>query len=88
MNGDKYQDPNLKDLDTVLVGPIGDVVCIKGAVKREGIYELSSKTKAWDALMQFSGGLAPNAYSQHILIKRYFNIIYFGRFIKSIDVIF
>ncbi len=73
LNGDKYQDPNLKDLDTVLVGPIGDVVCIKGAVKREGIYELSSKTKAWDALMQFSGGLAPNAYSQHILIKRYFN---------------
>lgn len=65
------EDDNLKiqDQDVILIGPYKNLVTVKGAVKRPGIYELKDQENLED-LMSFFGGFTPEAYTELLVIER------------------
>ncbi|MBT6120130.1 hypothetical protein HOH45_01535 [bacterium] len=73
LNGDRFQDPKLQAFDTIFVPTIGDIVQIEGKIKRPGIFEIKSKTNAYDAIEIFGGGFSPFSYTKNIQIERIIN---------------
>ncbi|MBT5953442.1 hypothetical protein HOG98_01855 [bacterium] len=73
LNGDRFQDPKLHAFDTIFVPTIGDIIKIEGKAKRPGIFEMKSKTNAYDAIETFGGGFSPFSYTKNIQIERIIN---------------
>ena len=69
LRGDNRHDEQLRAYDSIFVPPIGDVVQVKGDVKRQGIYELTTKTMLSD-ILDLAGGYTPTTYAKKIQIKR------------------
>jgi len=59
----------LQDNDHVFIPPRGKTVSIRGQVKRPAIYELKARESVAD-LIQFAGGLHPEAYTKRFQIER------------------
>ncbi len=59
----------LQDQDVLLVGQYNNLVTIKGAVKRPGIYELK-KGESLSDLISYFGGFTPKAYTDLFLLER------------------
>jgi len=70
LRGDHSQDPQLQTLDTIFVPIIGDVIQVKGVVKRPGIYEVEDGTNANKAIFEYAGGPSIGYYGKHIQIER------------------
>lgn len=62
----------LQDNDYVLVKPMGSVIDLSGAVKREGSYELKDG-EGMAELLQYAGGVKANAYLPIVFVQRYEN---------------
>jgi len=69
VKGDQSKDIRLEDEDIVFVPPVGNRVAINGAVVKPAIYELKEDEKLND-LIEFTGGLTFNAYTERIPIER------------------
>jgi protein involved in polysaccharide export with SLBB domain len=67
--GDRSQDPNLKDHDTILVPAIGSVVKIDGMVKRPAIYEVKKGESIAD-IIKMAGGLTYNYFYKRLQVTR------------------
>ena len=71
INGEKESDLQIRDNDVLLIPPIGDVVAIRGSVKRPAIYELPEDTSvALGELIQMAGGLDVKGYAHRLQIER------------------
>ncbi len=70
LSGNPYNDPGLSDYDTLYIPIISETVKINGLVKRPGIFEIDSKTSAYDAISLLAGGITPYAYIKKIQINR------------------
>lgn len=71
-NQKSNQDFFLLDNDYLIVNPIRKVVAITGEVRRPMKYELKENENIKD-LIQFAGGLLPNAYTKVVTIERILN---------------
>lgn len=69
-SGDRSGDQLLRDQDVIFVPHIGGTVAIAGAVHQSGIFELAQERTA-NQVLDYAGGVLPNAYSQSLYIKRY-----------------
>ncbi len=67
--GDRSVDVQVKENDIIMVPPIGDVVAIRGSVKRPAIYELAS-TIALSQLIEMAGGLSAKGYANRLRLER------------------
>lgn len=81
LEGDASGDKLLQSGDVVFIPPRGDMITVKGEVKRPALYELKGNETLQDALM-FSGGAAEDAYLSVAQLKRTMNG---KRLIQSID---
>ena len=70
LRGDNRQDPQLQTLDTIFVPVIGDVIQLTGVVKRPGIFEISGRVNAHDAIFEYAGGPSLGYYGKRIQIER------------------
>lgn len=70
LQGDKSQDLNLHNGDTVFVPSLRDQVSVKGAVVRPGKYELLQETSL-DEVIRLAGGLDPAANARRIKVYRW-----------------
>ena len=69
MRGRRDRDVRLKHMEVVFIPVIGRTVQVTGAVRRSGIYELRGREQVTD-LLEFAGGLAPDATPQFSQILR------------------
>ncbi|MBI1976883.1 MAG: SLBB domain-containing protein [Candidatus Omnitrophica bacterium] len=69
IEGKKNADLQIQQNDIILVPPIGDVVMVKGGVKRPAIYELTSSISLTE-LIQLAGGLTARSYGHRIQVER------------------
>lgn len=64
----------MKDGDAIEVGKLLSLfhnrLTIKGAVYREGVYQLSGKVNTVKSLIQKAGGLLPEAFTNHAVLHR------------------
>lgn len=70
MKGDLTQNKVLQDDDVIKVAPYTARVEVKGAVKRNAIYEVSN-TNRLDKVLQYAGGLGDNANREFVRITRF-----------------
>ena len=66
INGDNSSDINLRPNDVILVGVANKNLQITGAVKRQGIFELTGEESA-ETLIAYAGGLAPGADTEAVI---------------------
>lgn len=69
LKGEKKNDINVEDGDTLFVPLIGETVGISGNVYRPAIYEISKDSSLSD-LFYLAGGLMPTSYLNRIQIQR------------------
>ncbi len=69
ISGEKSVDIQVRENDVIMVPPIGDVVAVKGSVKRPAIYELTS-TIALSQLIEIAGGLSAKGYAHRLRLER------------------
>lgn len=69
LHGDSSGDIRLKSGDTVFVTTIGPTVAVKGAVKRQAVYELKGGERVRDAV-GLAGGFTAEAYAKRIEVMR------------------
>lgn len=81
LEGDASGDTLLQSGDVVFIPPRGEMVTVKGEVKRPALYELKGDETIHDAL-RFSGGAGEDAYLSVAQLQRITNG---KRLIKSID---
>ena len=58
LEGDNSSDINLRPNDVIFVGDAGNALLITGAVKRQGVFELTGEENA-ETLIAYAGGLQP-----------------------------
>jgi protein involved in polysaccharide export with SLBB domain len=69
LSGDKSEDYALESGDTLFVPVVGDVVAIRGQVKRPALYELKGGERLKD-LIEMAGGVQADAYFGQAQIER------------------
>lgn len=69
LNPKKSREVYLQDNDYIIVEPIGKVVTIEGAIRREGSYELTSNENL-NKLLQIAAGINPTTYLEDVLVTR------------------
>jgi polysaccharide export outer membrane protein len=69
LEGDTSKDSRLLPGDVIFVPPVGNVVAVKGEVKRPAIYELKNETTAAEAV-KLAGGLTSRAYPELTRLER------------------
>ncbi len=69
LKGERSNDTRLQDGDIVFIPPVSKRVAIVGSVFRSAIYELKENETLKD-LLEYSGGLLVNAYTDRIHIER------------------
>jgi len=69
MDGTSPDPVQLRNNDYVFIPPRGETVAITGSVKRPAYYEVKDDETAED-LVDYAGGLEPNAYSKRFQIER------------------
>ncbi|MCG7547233.1 SLBB domain-containing protein [Pseudoalteromonas sp. Of7M-16] len=72
LNGDTSGDVSLRSGDVVFIPSVGPQVSVEGAVKREGIFELTAKDDK-DSLVKMFGGFKENAFTKRVQVRRVFN---------------
>jgi protein involved in polysaccharide export with SLBB domain len=72
LKGDLTQNKVLQDDDVIKIAPYSGRVELRGAVKRNAIYEVSAKDRLADVL-SYAGGLADSANKDFIRISRFGN---------------
>jgi protein involved in polysaccharide export with SLBB domain len=68
--GKKFSNTRLQNQDVILIHTAAKHVYLKGAVKKEAIYELINNEGVKE-LIDFTGGFKDNAYVEQIQIERY-----------------
>ncbi len=68
--GKKFSNTRLQNHDVILIHTAAKHVYLKGAVKKEAIYELINNEGVKE-LIDFAGGFKDNAYVEQIQIERY-----------------
>ena len=69
LHGDTSGDARLLPGDVIFVPPIGNIVTVKGEVKRPAIYELKGEATAADVIA-LAGGTTPQAYREITRLER------------------
>ncbi|WP_418637360.1 SLBB domain-containing protein [Winogradskyella sp.] len=69
LTGSQEGNLKLQDQDVILIGPYKNLVTVKGAIKRPGIYELKDQENL-DNLIDFFGGFTPEAYTELLVVER------------------
>ncbi|WP_125780836.1 polysaccharide biosynthesis/export family protein [Pseudoalteromonas rubra] len=69
LDGDRSGDISLRSGDVVFIPSAGPQVTVEGAVKREGIFELTGQDKK-DDLVKMFGGFKDNAYIKRVQVQR------------------
>ncbi|MDE3236506.1 MAG: SLBB domain-containing protein [Bacteroidota bacterium] len=69
LNGDLSKNKMLQDEDVIKVGTYTTRVALKGAVKKQAIYEIKSGESAYD-VFNYAGGFSDNGYKDLIRVIR------------------
>ncbi|MAD90195.1 MAG: polysaccharide biosynthesis protein [Pseudoalteromonas sp.] len=69
LNGDASGDITLRSGDVIFIPSVGPQVTVKGAVKREGIFELA-KSDTKESLVKMFGGFKENAFTKQVQVRR------------------
>lgn len=69
LTGSQKGNITLNDQDVILIAPYQNQIEVKGAVKREGIYEIKKGETLAD-LIRYFGGFTSNAYKDNLIIER------------------
>lgn len=69
LKGDTRNDSRLQPGDVIFIPPVGPRVGIKGEVYRPALYEIKNELSI-DNLINFAGGLTPQAYPQRTRLVR------------------
>lgn len=70
LRGDASNDIRLEHGDRVFVPPVGSQVTLKGVVRRPAIYEIKPGEEGLADLLEFAGGLQPDAVMRRVQIDR------------------
>ncbi len=69
LDGNTEGDINLRSGDVVFIPSVGPQITVKGAVKREGIFELTQKDDQASMIKMF-GGFKENAFTKNVTVRR------------------
>jgi protein involved in polysaccharide export with SLBB domain len=69
LDGDASGDITLRSGDVIFIPSVGSQVTVKGAVKREGIFELA-KSDTKESLVKMFGGFKENAFTKQVQVRR------------------
>jgi len=69
LDGDASGDITLRSGDVIFIPSVGPQVTVKGAVKREGIFELA-KSDTKESLVKMFGGFKENAFTKQVQVRR------------------
>ncbi|MEQ3511934.1 SLBB domain-containing protein [Pseudoalteromonas sp. BZB3] len=69
LDGNTEGDINLRSGDVVFIPSVGPQITVKGAVKREGIFELTQEDDQ-ASLMKMFGGFKENAFTKNVAVRR------------------
>ncbi|PCK33635.1 polysaccharide biosynthesis/export family protein [Pseudoalteromonas piscicida] len=72
LDGDSRDDISLREGDVIFIPSVGPQIQVKGAVKREGIFELLP-TDDKDKLIKMFGGFKGNAFTKRVHVQRIIN---------------
>ncbi len=72
LNANSNQNFYLQENDVIYVPMLGKVVELTGAVRKENRYEIK-EGEGFRKLLEFAGGLRPNAYTDNIKLERFVN---------------
>ncbi len=81
LKGDASDDKMLQTGDVVFIPPRGDMITVKGEVKRPALYELKGNETLQDAI-RFAGGSEDDAYLSSVQLQR---IVKGKRLISTVD---
>ncbi|ALO40930.1 polysaccharide biosynthesis/export family protein [Pseudoalteromonas phenolica] len=69
LDGNTEGDINLRSGDVVFIPSVGPQITVKGAVKREGIFELTQEDDQ-ASLVKMFGGFKENAFTKNVTVRR------------------
>ncbi len=69
LDGNTEGDINLRSGDVVFIPSVGPQITVKGAVKREGIFELTQEDDQASVVKMF-GGFKENAFTKNVTVRR------------------
>lgn len=69
LDGNTEGDINLRSGDVVFIPSVGPQITVKGAVKREGVFELTQEDDQ-ASLVKMFGGFKENAFTKNVTVRR------------------